>query len=410
MFGVRQARQDVHRIRRGWYILTIVCMTVCFQSAVPGFAGSAKAATPFTISVVLPLTGGAAFLGIAAQKSLILEEKLLSADGGIGGHPVQFIFYDDQTSPQDAVEVMSQIVANNPPVILGSMVAGTCNAMAPLMRQGPVMYCFSPALYPKAGGFIFSSSNSTRDLLEMQIRYFRLTGRLKIGAIISTDASGQDAQRQIKAVMALPENKNMQLTKTVSFNPTDISAVAQIQSLKASSPQAILAWSTGASVGTVFKALSDVEINVPVATTDGNMTYAQMHQYASILPKTLLIPSPEWPANDMQVSPQVAVAKQAFFSVFKNNGITPDAAATFSWDPALLVVSALKKLGPTASADDVRSYLASLRDFAGIYGVYDFQKVPQRGLDDSNIVITQWSAPKNDWIVVSRPRGEPLND
>ncbi len=51
-----------------------------------------------------------------------------------------------------------------------------CNAMAPLMRRGPVLYCFSPGIYPAPGSFMFSSSNATKDLMAAQVRFFRLKG------------------------------------------------------------------------------------------------------------------------------------------------------------------------------------------------------------------------------------------
>jgi branched-chain amino acid transport system substrate-binding protein len=367
-----------------------------------------RAAEPFDIPVVLPLTGPASFLGLAEQKSLTRAEAVLSDDGGIGGRPVHFVFYDDQSSAQTAVQLATQITATKPPVMLGSALVGMCNAMAPLMAQGPVMYCLSPGLYPKPGTFVFSSSNATADLLAAQIRFFRMSGLKKIAAITSTDASGQDAARQIKTILAEPENKDMQLAADTTFNPTDVSAAAQLQRLKSADPQAVIAWSTGAAIGTVFKAIIDAGLDVPVATTDGNMTYAQMAQFKDILPKTLYIPSPEWPASDRPVTPEVASAKAAFFKAFKDADVQPDAAYSFAWDPAVLVVSALKKLGPMATPAQVRDYLANLKGFAGINGVYDFQKIPQRGLDDSNVVVTQWQKDKGTWQIISQPKGVPL--
>ena len=41
-------------------------------------------------------------------------------------------------------------------------------------------------------------------------------------------------------------------------------------------------------------------------------------------------------------------------------------------------------------------------------GVYDFEATPQRGLDESSAVITQWQASANTWHVVSHPKGMPL--
>jgi branched-chain amino acid transport system substrate-binding protein len=369
---------------------------------------SAPAAEPFDIPVVLPLTGPASFLGLAEQKSLTRAEAVLSEDGGIAERPVHFTFYDDQSSPQIAVQLATQIAATKPPVMLGSALIGMCNAMAPLMAQGPVMYCLSPGLYPKRGTYVFSSSNATADLLATQIRFFRLSGLKKIAAITSTDASGQDAARQIRTILAEPDNKDMQLAAETTFNPTDVSAAAQIQRLKSAQPQAVIAWSTGAAIGTVFKAIIDAGLDVPIATTDGNMTYAQMAQYKDILPKTLYIPSPEWPASDRPVPAEVAAAKVSFFKAFQGADVQPDAAYSFAWDPAVLVVGALKKLGPRATAAQIRDYLTNLKGVAGINGVYDFQKIPQRGLDDSNVVVTEWQKDKGAWQIVSQPKGIPF--
>jgi branched-chain amino acid transport system substrate-binding protein len=369
----------------------------------------ACAAEPFDIPVVLPLTGSASFLGLAEQKSLTRAEAFLSKDGGIDGRPVHFVFYDDQSSAQTAVQLATQLTATKPPVMLGSALVGMCNAMAPLMAQGPVMYCLSPGLYPKPGSFVFSSSNATADLLAAQIRFFRSSGLKKIAAITSTDASGQDAARQLKTILAQPENADMQLAAETTFNPTDVSAAAQVQRLKSADPQAIIAWSTGAAIGSVFKAIIDAGLDVPVATTDGNMTYAQMAQFKDILPKTLYIPSPEWLASDRPVPPEVETAKAAFFAAFMDAEARPDAAYSFAWDPAVIVVSALKKLGPAATPAQIRDYLANLKDFAGINGVYDFRKIPQRGLDDSNVVVTQWLKDKTTWQIISQPKGIPFS-
>lgn len=365
----------------------------------------------FNIDVVLPLTGPAAFLGKAEQISLQQAEKVLAKGEGIGGRPIRFVFHDDQSSPQTAVQLATQIVAAKPAVVLGSAVVAMCNAMAPLMRNGPVLYCFSPGVYPSAGSYMFTSSVATRDLIAAQLRYFRMKGWKKIAVITSTDASGQDAARNIKELLALPEHKEIQLVGETSFNPTDVSASAQIQRLKGSQPQALIAWSTGAAIGTVFKAIVDAGLSIPVATTDGNMTYAQMTQYAGFLPKDLYIPSPQWlPDPRKEVPPTLTetnkkVAKQAFLGAFEGTGVAPDAASSFAWDPAMLVISALQKLGSNASAAQVKDYLAGLKGVAGVNGTYDFPKYPQRGLDESNVWITRWSPEKKTWVVVSESGG-----
>lgn len=363
-----------------------------------------------TIHVVLPLTGGASFLGKAEQVALQVAEKAVAASGGIHGRRLQFVFHDDQTKPQVAVQTANEILAQKPTVILGSALVATCNAMAPAMKRGPVMFCLSPGVRPAPGDFMFTSSSSTADLAAAQIRYWKSRGITKLALITSTDASGQDAVRNIREVLAQPENADVQLAAEVTFNPGDVSVAAQIQRIAAAGPQAIVAWSTGSAIGTVFKGIVDAGLDLPVATTDGNMTYEQMTQYAAILPKALYIPSPQWPRHaELKLAEGVEAAQSTFFSSFEAAGVKPDIAAALSWDPAMLVVHALRSLPDGASAEQIRAFLADLQGHALISGIYDFRKMPQRGLDDSSVVVTKWEPGKQTWEVVSRPKGLPLN-
>jgi branched-chain amino acid transport system substrate-binding protein len=360
------------------------------------------------INVILPLTGGGAFLGKAEQQALQQFEKAANASGGIHGDPLKFVFHDDQSSPQVAVQLANQVKATNPPVILGSALVALCNAMAPLMKEGPVLYCFSPGIHPVSGGFVFSSSISTKELAAALLRYFGAKGWHKVALITSTDASGQDAYKNFKSLVGAEGHKDVELVAEAQLNPTDVSAAAQIQRLKGANPDVLVAWSTGGPIGTVFKAIHDAGLELPVATTNGNHTYAQMAQYAAFLPKELYIPAADFLKSTRPVqASEASVAKEAFFGAFEGTDIKPDGPSTYAWDPALLVVSALRKLKVDASAEDLRAYLSGLKGVAGINGYYDFKAVPNRGLDESNVVVTRWDAAAQTWAVVSDPLGIP---
>jgi len=370
----------------------------------------AAAAEPYEINSILSLTGGASFLGKAEQQALQLLEASVNADGGIQGRPVRFVFHDDQSTPQTAVQLASQIVASRPTVEIGANLVAMCNAMAPLMASGPVMYCLSPGIHPAEGSYVFTSSVSTVDLSRALLRYWRMKGMTKIAVMTSTDASGQDAERGINGNLALPENKDIEVVAREHFNPTDVSVAAQIENIKAAQPQALIAWSTGAPIGTILKAIAQAGLDVPVGTTDGNMTYAQMTQYAAFLPKQLYIPAAEWSTHGSAAKrdPAVVAAQERFDAAYKAAGITPDVAAALAWDPAMIVIDALRKLGPATTAAQLRDYIGHLKGYAGVNGIYDFTQTAQRGLDVSDAVVTLWDAEKKVWTPVSQPAGAPL--
>jgi branched-chain amino acid transport system substrate-binding protein len=368
----------------------------------------ASAADTQDINVILPLSGGGAFLGKSEQQALAQYEKLVNSTGGIHGKPLKFVFHDDQSSPQLAVQLANQVKATNPPVILGSALVALCNAMAPLMKEGPLLYCFSPGITVNPGSFVYSTSISTKELAAALLRYFGRKGWKKVALITSTDATGQDANRNFKSLVGNEGHKDVELVAEAQLNPNDVSASAQIQRLKGANPDVLVAWSTGGPIGTIFKAVRDAGLEVPVATTNGNMTYAQMTQYAAFLPKELYIPAADFlkPSRPVRAT-EASVARDSFFTAFEGTDIKPDGPSTYAWDPALLVVEALRKLKPDATAEDLRAYLRELKGFAGVNGLYDFKAVPNRGLDESNVIVTRWDPAAQTWAVVSDPLGIP---
>jgi branched-chain amino acid transport system substrate-binding protein len=143
-------------------------------------------------------------------------------------------------------------------------------------------------------------------------------------------------------------------------------------------------------------------------TSTGNATYAQMQQYTSILPKEFYVPGVPGMAPDQVADRATKAAITTFYAAMTAEGVKPDYVHTAAWDPAMIVIGALKKLGPQASADAIRQYIANLKGWVGINGPYDFRAVPQRGLGRSGVVIVRWNADKGTWQGVSKPGGDPL--
>ncbi len=372
-------------------------------------AGAAAAAEPYKIDVITSLTGGASFLGKGEQQALELLQKSVNSSGGINGQPLELSFYDDQSSPQVAVQLAAQLKAKNPAVIIGPSIVAMCNAAGALMKEGPVMYCLSPGIHPPKGSFVFTSSTSTYDLAKALMRHFRLKGWKRIAIMTSSDASGQDAERGLNEAASMAENKEIQIVARAHFNITDVSVAAQIENVKAANPQAFIAWSTGAPIATIFKGIVQAGLDVPTATTDGNMTYAQMKNYHDFLPKQLYIASALWAGYGYEkLDPALEKPIKAFYDEYAAIGQKPDLPASIGWNGGLIVVQGLRKAGTKATAVQLRDAIASLKGVPSVDGMLDFSASPQRGLSLTDVVVTRWDPAKNTWVAVSKPGGEPL--
>jgi branched-chain amino acid transport system substrate-binding protein len=292
--------------------------------------------------------------------------------------------------------------------MIGSSLVAVCRAMAPLMSKGPVEYCLSPGIHPTEG-YVFTASTSTLDLIDALIHFFNQKGWKRIAIMVSSDATGQDAENGIKGVMAQAKNKNLQLVAVEHFNTTDVSVSAQIEDVKAANPQAFIAWSTGTPIGTIFRAIVAAGLDVPTATTGGNMTYQQMGQYAAFLPKRLYIPSSQWVVRDPKLmAPEIRKPHEDFYKAFEAAGIKPDEASELAWDAGVLALHALRTLGANATAEQVQAFISKLKNYPGVDGTYNFVKIPQRGLDVTSGVVSIWDTKLNTWVPVSKPAGDPL--
>ncbi len=125
-----------------------------------------------------------------------------------------------------------------------------------------------------------------------------------------------------------------------------------------------------------------------------------MKQYAAFLPKELVFPGLPFVAR-MAPSRRAGDAQRRFYDLFGAAGIRPDFPYSFAWDPALIAIEALRKLGTAATPDQVRGYIENLHDFEGISGTYDFRDGSQRGLVQQNLVVLRWQPTRDTWSAVS---------
>jgi branched-chain amino acid transport system substrate-binding protein len=305
------------------------------------------------------------------------------------------------------VQLTQAVMAKRVPVVIGSALAATCTAMAALTeKNGPVQYCLSPILQPAPGSFAFSASAGSRDIAAVSARFYRLHGWTRIALITSTDASGSDFEKQFDLALALPENRGLTLVAREHFNPADLSVGAQMARIKSAAPQALVTFTTGTPLGTVLHGYHDAGLDVPISASSGNMIYEQMAQYTGFAPAKLYFIATRGIAPDPNLRPgPIMDAQQSFFAAFKAAKIRPDFATVLTWDPATILVNALRKFGPNATAVQIHGYIEGLHSWAGIDGIYDFRDGTQRGVGQNALVVYHWDVPSSTFNVESRAAG-----
>jgi branched-chain amino acid transport system substrate-binding protein len=366
---------------------------------------AATAAEPLDVPSILPMTGPAAFLGKEFADTLRQLETTVNKTGGIKGRPLHFAIQDDQSSPQVAVQLTNAALATKPVLILNGGPLAMCAASAPLVKDGPVMYCLSPSMAAVPASFTFAVMASSRDCIIAGLNYFKARGFKKIGILNATDATGNDADTILAELIKLPEYAGISYAGYEHFNLSDLSAAAQISRIKAAGAQAIIAYTTGTQVATVLHGLVDVGFDVPVFTSNGNMSVAQLDGYKTFMPKELLFPG--YPALTVDPVGDAGVAQkiEAFRADMKAGSMSADLLHAIPYDPGFLIVEALKRAPANATAAQLREALSGVTNWPGALGRYDFKAIPNRGLGLKALVVSKWDPARSTWVVASKSGG-----
>jgi len=88
--------------RRGCAILFAVC--ILFVSA------AARAAEPIRVGLSVALTGGVAPIGKQVLAALQIWRDDVNAKGGLLGRPVELVYYDDQSNPQNVPGLYTKLI------------------------------------------------------------------------------------------------------------------------------------------------------------------------------------------------------------------------------------------------------------------------------------------------------------
>ncbi|WP_233520067.1 ABC transporter substrate-binding protein [Prauserella sp. PE36] len=242
-------------------------------------AVASKNGSAYTIGIVVSQTGSGSQLGVGELQGAQLAVDRINAAGGVNERKLRLMSADDQSNPAQAVLAVRRIVGKVD-AIVGPSLSGPCKAVIPLATSAQtVNYCLSPGVKPAAASWQWSASAATEDFTERPLEYWKSQGLTRIGLISTTDPSGVDGASATKHAAAAV---GMTVVGAASYSADAVSVTSQLQAVAAGQPQALVVWSTGAAAGVAFKGIREMGLHLPVATTDGNLTYSFLKQVRTI--------------------------------------------------------------------------------------------------------------------------------
>ncbi|MBV8274179.1 MAG: ABC transporter substrate-binding protein [Verrucomicrobia bacterium] len=103
---------------------------------------------PIQISLVSPLSGPQENRGKKALDAVLLKFSDVNREGGIQGHPLKVIPYDDAGKPEVAVEKAKQIAASPAVTVIGHLTSATSSAAGQIYKAAAIPAITALAVAP----------------------------------------------------------------------------------------------------------------------------------------------------------------------------------------------------------------------------------------------------------------------
>jgi len=334
------------------------------------FAGATSSyAEDVKVGAILRLSQGASD-GLPAKRGIEIAVNQINAKGGINGKKLVVIYEDSKDSPQPAVAAYQKLVSvDKCQVIIGPMMSGEVLAVAPVAERDKIVVITPNGTSPKisqAGQYIYRGCTTSERQAAALTKYAKDKMKTTAVAILySNEPYGKGCNEQFtkyfnelgipvvisESFMVGDRDFSAQLTKIREQKFDLIFIPGYLQETAPAIKQARQMGIKQASMG-VFGDMAPKYIELAGKAAEGHLNCSEY--------------------NEDYNTPVNKKFKAEYYKIVKADPKEPNNImfAAITYDMTRLVADAIAKKG--YSADGIRSYLDTVKDFDGVTGRLSF--------------------------------------
>ena len=343
----------------------------------------AKKKEPYKVGAVFSVTGRASFLGEPEKKTVEMISEAINKVGGINGHPLEVIVYDDESDETKCVLAVKRLIKkDNVPVIIGPSLSGNTMAVIKIANEEhiPLVSCaasnkiVTPVDERK---WIFKVPQSDSLAVEKIYDYLLKKGITKI-AIMSV-STGFGASGREELLRIAPE-VGIEIVADERYGPQDTDITAQLTRIRSTDAQAIVNWSVGPTQVLAVKNWKDLGMtSIPFFQSHGFGSHKNIELAAGAAEGVFCplgkVNIPLLVADDDPQKKVIMLYNEAYEKKY-NEPVS--SFGGHAWDSLNLVIDALRAVGPDPAK--IRDYIENRKNFVGQHGVFNFSPTDHNGL------------------------------
>jgi branched-chain amino acid transport system substrate-binding protein len=351
---------------------------------------------PYVIGGVFSVTGRASFLGEPEKNSMELFADIVNENGGINGHRLEVIIYDDEGDPTNTViNVKKLIERDNVLAIVGPSLSGNTLGVIDIVEESevPLISCAaSIKITSPVKPWVFKTPQTDEHAVQKIYEYLASVGITRIAIITVSNGYGDSGKEQLQAQA---EEAGITIVAEEAYGEEDSDMTAQLTNIKGTDAEAIVCWGTNPGPAIIAKNLVQLGIELPLIQSHGvaspsYIEYAGEAANGNILPTGKILILDQLPTSDVQYN-----ALMEYRDLYE---ATYDSAVSgfggYAWDAMGIIVDALEVAGADRAA--LRDAIEATEDYVGVSGVFNMSPEDHTGLTKDAFVIVviedgEWS-------------------
>ena len=206
------------------------------------------AAEPYAIGSIFSITGPASYLGEPERNTMEMLVEQLNAQGGIKGHPLKLVIYDDEgdvTKARLHAEKLIQkdkVLAGIGPSLTHTSITVldvTQKAKLPLISCAAGVGITAPAAERR---WVFKTAQTDQMAVSRIYQWAQKQGLKKVAILTVSTGFGVSGKEQLNA---LAPKYGIEVVAQEVFGEKDTDMTPQLTKIKGTPAQAVICWGTG---------------------------------------------------------------------------------------------------------------------------------------------------------------------
>ena len=349
------------------------------------------AAEPYAIGSIFSITGPASYLGEPERNTMEMLVEQLNAQGGIKGHPLKLVIYDDEGDVTKARLHAEKLIQKDKVLtIIGPSLTHTSMTVLDVTQKAqlPLISCAAgvgitaPAAERQ---WVFKTPQTDKMAVDRIYQYLKKKGQTKVAIITVSTGFGVSGKEQLNA---LAPQYGIQVVAQEVFGEKDTDMTPQLTKIKGTPAQAVICWGTGPVIALVAKNMKQLGMTVPLIQSHGaaSKKFIELAGDAGdgiIMPAGKLVVYKLLPDTD----PQKAVCRdydEKYQAKFK---APASSFGGYAFDSLKMLALALEKAG--ADKAKIRGELENIKNYVGVSGIFNMSPQDHNGLTPEAFVMVK---------------------